>query len=106
MVKKCKIVPKFGVPDLVRFKRVEFPCIMELNEAEMIRAMNYADLYEQLEDGSEVLLDPKNFNSNISTVSPGMTPDVIPVIGLDNVVLIQIASTKYAGIGKARLYAA
>ena len=103
MIKKCKIVPKFPLPDLVMFKRVEFPCTMELNKSEIKRAINYANVYEILNDGSEILLDPCNYNldNNLINTKKG----IADIIGFKNKIPVIKANTVgKAGIGIARLY--
>lgn len=98
-LKKCKIVPHFDLPDLLKLKRIQYPCIMDLNEHEIIRALNYADVYEILSDGSELLLHMKNFNKENK-------PDIpkTEVKGLPGVYTYDIAGMDVAGIGTARLY--
>lgn len=62
--KKCRIVPKKNrfVPDLLLHnQRIEEETTMEINKAEIARAMSLADVYAVGEDGSEVLLTPFNF---------------------------------------------
>lgn len=113
-IKTCKIVPKFSLPDLLKLRRVEYPCIMELNEKEIIRAMNYAHVYEVLEDGTEISLNVDNFNKNnniLPTPSPEdpdqpsvQNPSNTKVIGLENVYVDDIPSVSGGGISKARIY--
>lgn len=101
--KKCKIVPKFPVPDLLYKKLIQSATILILNKSEMIRAMEYADVYEILEDGTCVPLDPINFDDNNNYKAVGDKDDpIIPerpdlathdVTGLDN-----------AGLDTARFY--
>ena len=121
MVKKCKIVPKFSLPDLIPYKRIEYPCEMELNKAEIIRAMNYADVYEILESGEEILLDPVNFDEVNSDTGGGDEPGpddpdpdkpnpgdegVAEVIDgpEENILVNQVAGLETGGINIARLY--
>lgn len=62
--KKCRIVPKKNrfVPDLLLHnQRIETETTMEINKAEIIRAMSLADVYMVNDDGTETLLTPKNF---------------------------------------------
>ena len=116
MVKKCRIVPKFSLPDLIPYKRIEYPCEMELNKAEIIRAMNYADVYEILESGEEILLDPVNFDEVNSDTGSGDEPGpedpdpgdegVAEVINgpEENILVNQVAGLETGGINIARLY--
>lgn len=90
--KKYRIVPHFSLPDIIELKRIDYPYIAELSTKEVIRAMNYADVYEILSDGSEVLIDPLNFNTEKSNNSE--TPE-IPLYVLNMV--------GYAGVDQARL---
>ena len=62
MLKKCRIIPKVGVPDILKLQRIEYPCVMELNEREIRRAVSFATVYEILTDGTEVLLDEYTFD--------------------------------------------
>lgn len=103
MIKTCKIVPKFPLPDILKLKRVEYPCTMELNKAEIIRSMNYADVFEILNDGTELLLDPDNFNVDNNLVSvQNSVPDII---GLSiNIKANKVNAVGYAGVDLARLY--
>lgn len=62
--KKCRIVPqKYRfVPDiLLNNKRIEEETIMELNKAEIARAMSIAEVYFIAEDGTETLATQENF---------------------------------------------
>ena len=62
--KKCRIVPQRNrfVPDLLlNNQRIEEETTMEINVAEIQRAMSIAEVYEVAEDGSETLLDEFNF---------------------------------------------
>ena len=100
--KKCKIIPHFSLPDLIKLRRIEYPCIIEkMSAKEIIRAMNYADVYEILEDGQEVLLTLKNFDkdnsSNVKPIVPGSEPH-------DKAPMYANGSINYTGIGEARLY--
>ena len=108
-LKKCKIIPHFDLPDLIKLKRIQYPCEMELNEHEIIRAMNYADVYEVLDDGTEVLLHFKNFKDD--NTGKGEFPDdpdplgiQTPVLGMDNVYTYQTAGVTAMGVGFGRLY--
>ena len=59
--KECKIVPsKFReIPDIKK-KRIDSEVTLEMNEKEMIRAMNYGKVYE-IKDGEELLLNMSNY---------------------------------------------
>lgn len=62
--KKCKIIPQKNrfVPDLLlNNQRIEEETVMEINVAEIQRAMSIAEVYEVGKDGSETLLDEFNF---------------------------------------------
>ena len=102
-IKQCKIVPKFPVPDILYRKHIEDEMVLSLNRAEVTRALEYADVYEILEDGTNVLLDPTNFNiTNTDKLVGDKDDPIIPerpdlathdVTGLDN-----------AGLDQARFY--
>lgn len=62
-VKTCRIVPKKYnyIPDLLLHnQRIEEETTMNLNKAEVWRAMMLADVYATV-DGEEVLMTPKNY---------------------------------------------
>lgn len=62
--KKCRIIPKKYnfIPDLLlNNKRIEKETVMEINKAEICRAMTLATVYMINDDGTEVLLTPENF---------------------------------------------
>lgn len=70
--KKCRIVPKKNrfVPDLLlQNQRIEKEVVMEINKAEISRAMSLADVYMIGEDKSETLLTPKNFYLKVESES-------------------------------------
>lgn len=88
--KKCKIIPKKNrfVPDLlIANKRIVSETTMEINKAEIRRAMSFADVFMIGDDGTETLLTPKNFyvseadetsgdGSDSGTETPPTEPDV------------------------------
>lgn len=99
--KKCKIIPHFSLPDLIKLKRIEYPCTIEkMSEKEIIRAMNYADVFEILEDGREILLDTKNFNKDNSSSKPQDNPGQ----SHNDAPLYANGSIDYTGIDETRLY--
>ena len=103
MTKKCKIVPKFPLPDLIMFRRVEFPCVMDLNKAEIKRAMNYADVFEILDDGKEVLLSPYNYTKDNEKAHD--MEGIADVKGLPiKIPVIKVNCMGKAGMGIARMY--
>lgn len=66
MTKQYRIIPKFGIPDLLKHERIERPCIMSsLTLKEVRRAISFANVYEILEDGSEILLDEYNYHLDL-----------------------------------------
>lgn len=69
--KECKIVPsKFReVPDIKK-RRIDSEVTLELNEKEMIRAMNYGKVYE-IKDGEELLLNMSNYKPTEEDSSNG-----------------------------------
>ena len=103
-LKKCKIAPKFDLPDLIKLKRIVFPCTMDLTYKEIIRALNYADVYEILEDGTEVALDPNNFNKDNTPVEDPDDPDAG---GGDEPTgepeKFEVTGVGTAGVGKAKI---
>lgn len=107
MLKKCRIIPKVGVPDILKLQRIEYPCVMELNEREIRRAVSFATVYEILTDGTEVLLDEYNFD-DIHEATEIPTPPyqgIADVIGLEEgVKTIDVAGLNTGGIDRIRLY--
>lgn len=62
--KKCRIIPKKYnyIPGLLlKNKRIEEETTMELNKAEIIKAMTLADVYLVNGEDDETLLTPLNF---------------------------------------------
>lgn len=108
MLKKCRIIPKVGIPDILKLQRIEYPCVMELNEREIRRAVSFATVYEILDDGSEVLLDEYNFNdihqSSGGEIVEPEDPNIHNVIGLEGVTTIDVAGVDSGGIDLIRLY--
>lgn len=109
MLKKCKIIPKTGIPDILKLQRIEYPCEMILNEREIRRAVSFATVYEILEDGSEILLDEYNFDDVHETTEeplpPTDDPDINYVIGLEEgVTTVDVAGLNTGGINKIRIY--
>ena len=107
-LKKCKIIPHFDLPDLIKLKRIQYPCEMELNEHEIIRAMNYADVFEILDDGTEVLLHLKNFNKNNSgkgtePEDPDPFHNQVPVKGMEDTYIYQTTGINGMGVGFGKL---
>lgn len=62
MIKQCRIIPKFSVPDILNKKRIDYSCIMNLTLKETRRAISFANVYEILADGTEILLDEFNYH--------------------------------------------
>lgn len=107
MLKKCRIIPKVGVPDILKLQRIEYPCVMELNEREIRRAVSFATVYEILTDGTEVLLDEYNFDDIHEATETPIPPDqgIADVIGLEEgVKTIDVAGLNTGGIDRIRLY--
>lgn len=87
--KKCRIVPKKNrfVPDLLLHnQRIEEETTMEINKAEITRAMSLADVFMVNEDGTETLLTPENFYDPVEskedsgeTTDPGTDSESDPV---------------------------
>ena len=103
--KTVRIVPRYdmGVPDLER-ESIHEEVTMELNLKEIIRAMNYADVYEILEDGSEVLLDTENFNDDNSDLAIGSESDpIVPDLEGD-IVTHCTCGLGCCGLGEGRFY--
>lgn len=66
MAKQYRIIPKVGVPDILKLERIEYPCTMSsLTLKEVRRALSFAHVYEILADGSEVLLDEYNYHLDL-----------------------------------------
>lgn len=66
MSKQYRIIPKVGIPDILKLQRIEYPCILtSLSLKEVRRALSFADVYEILADGSEVLLDEYNYHLDL-----------------------------------------
>lgn len=104
MIKKCKIIPRFNtIPDLDKYKHIEYPCMMFLNTAEIIRVLHYADLYEILPDNTEVLLNPMNFDKD-NYHDDDQYDEYPEVIGMPGIHTFQIGSVGYGAIGLARVY--
>lgn len=110
MLKKCRIIPKVGIPDILKLQRIEYPCEIVLNEREIRRAVSFATVYEILEDGSEVLLDEYNFDDVHETTEEPQPPiiddpDISYVIGLEEgVTTVDVAGLNTGGIDKIRIY--
>lgn len=102
LLKKCKIIPRFDLPDLIKLKRIQYPAILDLTEKEIIRAMNYAEVYEILDDGTEVFLDFTNFKSDNSNKKTNSSD--VPVKGMEDLLTHEVSAINKAGINKARLY--
>lgn len=68
--RKVKIIPKKNrfIPDILPNNgRIYDETVMELNQKEILRCLSDADVYEILEDGSEVLITFNNKNdTNLS----------------------------------------
>jgi len=104
--KKVRIIPKFdiGVPDILP-DRIHEEIVLELNRKEVIRALNYADVYEVLEDNSEILLDKENFNDDNSDEALGSATDpIIPDEGMEGLVTHDVTGFETGGYDLARFY--
>lgn len=101
--KRCKVIPHFDLPDIIKCKRIVYPDIYELNYKEIFRAMNYGEVYEILPDGSDIYLDFKNYrNDNTSEMKFGMDDPLVK--GLHGVTTSQTNAVGKAGLDRARIY--
>ena len=101
--KKCRLVPHFELPDIIKCKRIVYPDIYQLNYKEIFRAMNYGDVYEILPDGSDVYLDFKNFKrDNTDKMAFGLEDPLVK--GLRGITTSQTNAVGKAGLGRARVY--
>lgn len=86
--KKCRIIPKKYnfIPDLLlNNKRIEKETVMEINKAEICRAMTLATVYMINDDGTEVLLTPMNFYLKPLS-EDGETSDVVDKTALQTLI--------------------
>lgn len=87
--KKCRIIPKKYnfIPDLLlNNKRIEKETVMEINKAEICRAMSLATVYMINDDGTEVLLTPMNFYLKPLSEDGDETPTVVDKTTLQTLV--------------------
>lgn len=112
--KRCRLVPKgsYGIPDLMSIGRIHEPIILDLNQREVRRAMSYAEVFEILEDGTEILIDEQNFDENYNRdltdnsgyiePEPEENNPVIP--DMPNVVTSEVTGIGSGGLDTARFY--
>lgn len=101
--KRCRVVPHFDLPDIIKCKRIVYPNIYQLNYKEIFRAMNYGEVYEILPDGSDVYLDFKNFKrDNTDKMAFGLEDPLVK--GIRGVTTSQTNAVGKAGLNRARIY--
>lgn len=112
--KRCRLIPKssYGIPDLLPLGRIHEPVIIDLNQKEVRRCMSYAEVYEILEDNTEILIDEKNFDENYDReltdnseyVEPEAEDDNPIIPDMPNVVTSEVTGVGTGGLSTARFY--